>query len=387
MKDNFENSQENILQNIAEDLSNISGTCTEIKESQLNCATADDLNNMGTTITSAVTEKVDEMQTSIETQTQTVSEIGSNLTTEVNDLKTEITNRIDDFTANPPVQKIEKAIRIAPESWQVYLAMFIAVFTFIFFGATTIWQESRIEKARISDIKYHYILMHGGVGSEGLDSIESWFRDPERVKHIEKEVKDYEDRVQETARALDQKQRLEEKINELNSKQIPNPTENESIQQHQPTPLPCKNHLWPQGYTRDCHNSQRGAAYRPLSRKRPTTQRSLRRHREISRRQLRHSGSQTALSGLHQWSHSYIRRCNVCCIARNPNSHKRSCTSPRQRVAARRSHLDQRCRMARRRAEKVHQLPHEALPQASHPAPRFRLLQRLIGLPLAQQEP
>lgn len=217
MKENFENSQENILQNIAEDLSNISGTCTEIKESQLNCATADDLNKMGTTITSAVTEKVDEMQTSIETQTQTVSEIGSNLTTEVNDLKTEITNRIDDFTANPPVQKVEKTIRIAPESWQVYLAMFIAVFTFIFFGATMIWQESRIEKARISDIKYHYILMHGGVGTEGLDSIESWFRDPERVKHIESEVKAYEDRVQETARALDQKQRLEEKINELNS--------------------------------------------------------------------------------------------------------------------------------------------------------------------------
>ena len=115
------------------------------------------------------------------------------------------------------MQKIEKTIRIAPESWQVYLAMFIAVFTFIFFGATTIWQESRIEKARISDIKYHYILMHGGVGTEGLDSIESWFRDPERVKHIESEVKAYEDRVQETARALDQKQRLEEKINEFNS--------------------------------------------------------------------------------------------------------------------------------------------------------------------------
>lgn len=221
MKENFENSQENILQNIAEDLSNISGTCTEIKESQLNCATADDLNNMGTTITSAVTEKVDEMQTSIETQTQTVSEIGSNLTTEVNDLKTEITNRIDDFTANPPVQKVEKTIRIAKETWQVYLSLFISVFTLMFFGATTIWQEARIEKARISDIKYHYILMHGGVGSEGLDSIESWFRDPERVKHIEKEVKAYEDRVQETARALDQKQRLEEKINELNSKTNP----------------------------------------------------------------------------------------------------------------------------------------------------------------------
>lgn len=221
MKENFENYPENILQNIAEDLSTITGTCTEIKESQLNCATADDLNNMGTTITSAVTEKVDEMQTSIENQTTTVKEIGKNLTTSVDDLKTEITEKIDNFTANPPVQKIEKTIRIAKESWQVYLAMFISVLTLMFLCATFIWQEARIEQARISDIKYHYILMNGGVNSEGLDSIQSWFRDPERVKQIEQEVKDYEDRVQETARALDQKQRLEEKINELNSKTNP----------------------------------------------------------------------------------------------------------------------------------------------------------------------
>lgn len=218
MKENFENSPENILQNIADDLSTITGTCTEIKESQLNCATADDMNNMGTSITSAVTEKVDEMQTSIENQTTTVKEIGENLTTSVDDLKTEITEKIDNFTANPPVQKIEKTIRIAKESWQVYLAMFISVLTLMFFCATFIWQEARIGQARISDIKYHYILINGGVNSEGLDSIQSWFRDPDRVKQIEQEVKDYEDRVQETARALDQKHRLEEKINELNSK-------------------------------------------------------------------------------------------------------------------------------------------------------------------------
>lgn len=139
------------------------------------------------------------------------------MTTSVDDLKTEIAEKIDNFTANPPVQKVEKTIRIAKETWQVYLSLFISVFILMFFGATTIWQETRIEKARISDIKYHYILMHGGVGTEGLDSIESWFRDPERVKQIESEVKAYEDRVQETARTLDQKQRLEEKIDELNS--------------------------------------------------------------------------------------------------------------------------------------------------------------------------
>ena len=150
-----------------------------------------------------------------------VKEIGDNLTTSVSNLKTEIAEKIDNFTANPPVQKIEKTIHIARESWQVYLAMFFSVFTFILFGATFIWQESRIEQARISDIKYHYILMHGGVNSEGLDSIQSWFRDPECVKQIESEVKAYEDRVQETARALDQKQRLEEKINELNSQTNP----------------------------------------------------------------------------------------------------------------------------------------------------------------------
>ena len=221
MKENLENIPENILQNIADDLSSISGTCNEIKETQLNCATTDDLNNMGTSVTSAVTEKVGEMKTSIEDQTRTVGEIGGNLTTTVNDLKTEITEKIDNFTANPPVQKVEKTIRIAKETWQVYLSLFISVFTLMFFGATTIWQEARIEKARISDIKYHYILMNGGVNSEGLDSIQSWFRDPERVKQIESEVKAYEDRVQETARALDQKQRLEEKINELNSKTNP----------------------------------------------------------------------------------------------------------------------------------------------------------------------
>lgn len=217
MKQNFDNSPETFLQNIADDLSTISDTCAEIKETQLNCATTDDLSNMETSITSAVIEKVDTMQSCIENQNKTVSDIGENLTTSVDNLKTEIAEKIDNFTANPPVRKIEKTIHIARESWQVYLAMFISVFTFILFGATFIWQEARIEQARISDIKYHYILMNGGVNSEELDSIQNWFRDPERVKQIEQEVKDYEDRVQETARALDQKQRLEEKINQLNS--------------------------------------------------------------------------------------------------------------------------------------------------------------------------
>lgn len=167
MKQNFDNTPDNFLQNIADDLSSISGSCNEIKETPLSCATTDDLNNMGTSISSAVTEKVDEMKTSIENQTKTVGEIGSDLTTTVNDLKTEITEKIDNLTANPPVQKVEKTIRVAKETWQVYLAMFFSVFSFILLGATFIWHESRIEQARISDIKYHYILMNGGINAEG----------------------------------------------------------------------------------------------------------------------------------------------------------------------------------------------------------------------------
>ena len=157
---------------------------------------------------------------------QSVSEISNNLTTSVNSLTSAVTEKIDNFSANPPVQRVEKTIRIAKESWLVYLAMFISVFTLMFFVASVAWQEARIEQCRISDIKHHYIMMHNGVNSAGLDSIESWFRDPDKVKIIESEVRAYEERVQviakalakqETARALDQKHRLEEKINELNS--------------------------------------------------------------------------------------------------------------------------------------------------------------------------
>ena len=217
MSQNFDSSSEDFLRNIAEELTTISSECTEIKQAQLTAATTDDLNDMGTSIASAVIEKVDTMKSAIDSQKQVVDEIGDNLTTSVKSLTSAITEKIDNFTANPPVQRVEKTIRIAKESWQVYLAMFISVFTLMFFVASVVLQEARIEQCRISDIKYHYIMMHNGVNSAGLDSIESWFRDPYKVKIIESEVRAYEERVQETARALDQKHRLEEKINELNS--------------------------------------------------------------------------------------------------------------------------------------------------------------------------
>ncbi len=210
-------SPEDFLKNIADELTTISGECTEIKQAQLTAATTDDLNNMGTSIASAVVEKVSSMQSAIDSQSKTVSAIGDNMTNSVKSLTDTVTEKIDNFTANPPVQKVEKTIRIARESWQWYITLGFTVFTSLLFCAMTFWQEGRIEQCRVSDIKYHYILMHNGINSVGLDSIESWFRDPDKVRIIESEVRAYEERVQETARALNQKYRLEQKINELNS--------------------------------------------------------------------------------------------------------------------------------------------------------------------------
>ncbi|MCI9054361.1 MAG: hypothetical protein HFJ87_04355 [Muribaculaceae bacterium] len=210
-------SPEDFLKNIADELTTISGECTEIKQAQLTAATTDDLNNMGTSIASAVVEKVSSLQSSIDSQSKTVSAIGDNMTNSVKSLTDTITEKIDNFTADPPVQKVEKTIRIARESWQWYLTLGFTVFTTLLFFAMTFWQEGRIEQCRISNIKYHYIMMHNGINSVGLDSIESWFHDPDKVRIIESEVRAYEERVQETARALDQKFRLEQKINELNS--------------------------------------------------------------------------------------------------------------------------------------------------------------------------
>lgn len=142
----------------------------------------------------------------------------------IGDLENEVKNLTTTVNSDPKVQKVEKTIRIAKESWQWYFCMGLTVFTTLIALTSLIWQEGRIEQCRVSDIKYHFIMMHGGVGSEGLDSIESWFRDPERAKHIEAEVKTYEERVQETARALEQKHRLEEKLKELNSENNPKTT-------------------------------------------------------------------------------------------------------------------------------------------------------------------
>ncbi|PWB06727.1 hypothetical protein C5O25_09395 [Paramuribaculum intestinale] len=212
-----ENPTEGFLGNIAEELGTLSGTCNEIKEAQLNCATTDDLAKFKDELDNNLVLYTHAIRTSTENCEGAVNQSTDQICDSITDFKDDFNQKFDDFRANPPVQKVEKTIRIARESWQWYLTLGFTVFSTLLFFAMTFWQEGRIEQCRISDIKYHYILMNGGVGTVGLDSIESWFNDPKKVKQIEAEVRAYEERVQETARALDQKHRLEEKINELNT--------------------------------------------------------------------------------------------------------------------------------------------------------------------------
>lgn len=232
-QENCNSESGNYLGYIAEELGTISGTCTEIKEVQLNSATVEDVERVGNDVKSSVDSSIkgldktisepwgilNNMRNSMDENTlsnrQVVEESEYHISEKLDKIDSKLFNKLDAFTAKPPVREVVH--HIAKETWQWYTLLGFAIACVILCAAIFFWQEGRIEQCRISDIKYHYIMMYGGVDSEGLDSVESRFQDPERVKIIEKKVRDHEKRVEETARALQQKQRLEEKLNELSA--------------------------------------------------------------------------------------------------------------------------------------------------------------------------
>lgn len=232
MKQNNSES-ENYLGNIAEELGTISGTCTEIKEAQLNSATVEDVDRVGNDVKATIGASIKSLDKTLsepwgvlndlnnimkgntETNREVVMDAEERLGEKFDSMEAKLTEKLDAFTAKPPVR--ETIHHIAKETWQWYLSIGCTVASAIFFAVLLFWQEGRIEQCRTSDIKYRFIQMYNGVNSEGLDSIESWFQDPEMVKNIEHEVREYQKRVEETARALQQKHRLEEKLNELNT--------------------------------------------------------------------------------------------------------------------------------------------------------------------------
>ena len=232
-QENFNSESGNYLGNIAEELGTISGTCTEIKEAQLNSATVEDVERVGKDVKTAIDSSIKNLDKTISepwgilndwqnrmdantiSNREAVEESEYHISEKLDKLDTRLSNKLDAFTAKPPVREVVH--RIAKETWQWYTLLGFAIATVALCVAVFFWQESRIEQCRISDIKYHFIQMCGGVSSDGLDKIEELFQDSEKVKRIEKMVRDHEKRVEETARALQQKHRLEERLNELNA--------------------------------------------------------------------------------------------------------------------------------------------------------------------------
>lgn len=255
--------KEDFIQNIAEDLSRIEGTLTEIKEAQLNCATPDDVKSIGQNVgefinnelvavkdasleasaavkksaaesTESVTKAVNDGMTEVKAKVS--AELASikngvagemavakkTLTTEAANLSSaakKIADRIDRFTANPPEQRVRHIVD--KSAWQWYSVLACSFVSVVLCAIFFLWQEGRIEQCRQSDIKYHMILMNGGINQEGLDVIEEWFQDPEKVAYWEGQVRDHAQRVAETARAIQNRDRLNARIQELNSEENP----------------------------------------------------------------------------------------------------------------------------------------------------------------------
>lgn len=232
MKQNTSES-ESYLGNIAEELGTISGTCTEIKEAQLNSATVEDVERVGNDVKAGIDASIRNLDKTISepwgilnnmhnsmgyntlANREAVEEAEGRICEKFDSMDAKLTGKLDAFAEKPPVREVVH--HIAKETWQWYLSIGCTVASTILFAVLLFWQEGRIEQCRTSDIKYRFIQMYNGVNSEGLDSIESWFQNPEMIERIENEVREYQKRVEETARALQQKHRLEEKLNELNA--------------------------------------------------------------------------------------------------------------------------------------------------------------------------
>lgn len=227
---------ESYLGNIADELGTISGTCTEIKEAQLNAATLDDVERVGNEVKAGIYASIKNLDKTLSepwgilndwqnrmddntiSNRETVEEAEYRICEKFDSMDAKLTGKLDAFAEKPPVREV--VYHIAKETWQWYLSIGCTVASAILFATILLWQEGRIEQCRTSDIKYRFIQMYNGVNSEGLDSIESWFQNPAMIEQIENEVREYQKRVDETARALHQKHRLEEKLNELNAEGV-----------------------------------------------------------------------------------------------------------------------------------------------------------------------
>lgn len=124
--------------------------------------------------------------------------------------------------AGPKVQKVEKTIKFDINSWKCFACVVASFIISLFLGVWIIIQGHDMDKYTDTDLKYRFIQMNGSVSSVGLDSIEVWFQDPNRVDNIRKMVTEHEQRMDKLRRSTLERDRLNNEINELNSQNTPN---------------------------------------------------------------------------------------------------------------------------------------------------------------------
>ncbi len=124
--------------------------------------------------------------------------------------------------AGPKVQKVEKTIKFDINSWKCFACVVASFIISIFLGVWIIIQSRDMDKYTDTDLKYRFIQMNGSVSSVGLDSIEVWFKTPNRVDNIRKMVTEHEQRMEQLRRSTLERDRLNNEINELNSQNNPN---------------------------------------------------------------------------------------------------------------------------------------------------------------------
>lgn len=162
-----------------------------------------------------------DLGTKIEKKDSETAKALSTLGTTMTKLEAAVKSNTAAVNAGPKVQKVEKTIKFDINSWKCFACVVASFIISLFLGVWIIIQSHDMDKYTDTDLKYRFIQMNGSVSSVGLDSIEVWFQDPDRVSNIRKMVTEHEQRMEQLRRSTLERDRLNNEINELNSQNPP----------------------------------------------------------------------------------------------------------------------------------------------------------------------
>ncbi|WP_301346081.1 hypothetical protein [uncultured Muribaculum sp.] len=124
---------------------------------------------------------------------------------------------INTANATPNVQRVEKTIKLDTDSWKCLGCVIVSFIISIFLGVWIFLQYDEINDYKDTDLKYRVIQMNRSISGAGLDSLEAWFQDPDRVKNFHKMVTEHAQRMEKLRRSTLERDRLNNEINKLNS--------------------------------------------------------------------------------------------------------------------------------------------------------------------------